>query len=144
MDYKIYKDKYLVYEDGSVWSIISSKFLKPWKQNGGYLVVGLGKSEKILLHRLVMKVFIGDSNLTVDHKDGNKLNNNLYNLEYVTQKENNARMKERVSKRILYKDEEFKSGKELAQFLKIDVSYVYRNIREKKPLRGHLAIRKEI
>ena len=35
-----------------------------------------------------MYAFYGESNLYVNHKDGNKLNNNLENLEYLTAKEN--------------------------------------------------------
>lgn len=36
-------------------------------------------------------LFLGESNLQVDHIDGNKQNNNLNNLEYVTPKENTIR-----------------------------------------------------
>jgi len=35
-----------------------------------------------------MLTFIGPSKLTVNHKDGNKLNNNILNLEYLTAIEN--------------------------------------------------------
>ena len=38
-----------------------------------------------------MEAFKGKSDLTVDHIDGNKLNNNLSNLEYVTAQENTKR-----------------------------------------------------
>ena len=43
-----------------------------------------------------MEAFRGKSGLTVDHKDGNKENNSLSNLEYVKQAENKRRMFERV------------------------------------------------
>ena len=42
----------------------------------------------MLVHRIVMEAFKGKSDLTVDHIDGNKLNNSLDNLEYVTIQEN--------------------------------------------------------
>ena len=129
---KVYKNKYIIYENGSVYSLYSNSFLKPWKQNSGYLMIQCGKGDKWLLHRLVMEVFCGKSKLTVDHIDGNKLNNNLSNLEYVTQAENNRRAKFKNSKRVLYNGSVFISGKELADFLKIDYSYVYKNIREGK------------
>lgn len=42
-----------------------------------------------LVHRLVMASFIGPSHLQVDHRDENKFNNKLSNLQYVTCRENN-------------------------------------------------------
>lgn len=41
------------------------------------------------VHRLVMKAFYGDSKFTVNHKDKNRKNNHLDNLEYLTIGENN-------------------------------------------------------
>ena len=41
-----------------------------------------------LVHRLVAKAFVpGDQSLTVNHKDGKKLNNHADNLEWVTPSE---------------------------------------------------------
>jgi hypothetical protein len=42
------------------------------------------------VHRLVMETFIGDSDLQVNHKDKNGFNNDLENLEYVSNRENNS------------------------------------------------------
>ncbi len=53
----------------------------------GYNTIILGKDSKkytFLVHRLVMREFVGFSELTVNHIDGNKLNNKLENLEYLT------------------------------------------------------------
>lgn len=50
-----------------------------------------GKHKTYLTYRLVAATFLGDyldSNMTVNHKDGNRLNNNINNLEWVTLKEN--------------------------------------------------------
>lgn len=60
----------------------------------GYMTVNLsknGKSNTKRVHKLVANAFLGENNLQVDHIDGNKQNNNLNNLEYVTPKENTNR-----------------------------------------------------
>jgi len=46
------------------------------------------KAVKHLLHRLVLAAFVGPSELQCNHKDGDKSNNNLSNLEYCTCLEN--------------------------------------------------------
>lgn len=59
--------------------------------NSGYLTFQFTISKKrysFLVHRMVMIAFHWESNLSVNHKDGNKLNNKLENLEYYTQKKN--------------------------------------------------------
>lgn len=60
----------------------------------GYLYVGLfknGTSKKIAIHRLVAMAFIDnpESKTQVNHRDGNKLNNHVSNLEWCTVAENN-------------------------------------------------------
>ena len=51
--------------------------------------VQVGVKGCTLLHRLIACTFIGDiTNKTVNHKDGNTLNNHVGNLEIVTIKEN--------------------------------------------------------
>ena len=60
----------------------------------GYMTVNLcknGKSNTKRVHRLVAIAFLGESDLQIDHIDGNKQNNRLDNLEYVTPKENTNR-----------------------------------------------------
>lgn len=70
------------------------KELSQYYSNGGYLAVkitinGIGK--KYLVHRLVIWAFKGINNeLEINHKDGNKHNNNIENLEYCTRSENIA------------------------------------------------------
>lgn len=44
--------------------------------------------KKYMIHRTVMKVFVWDSKLEVNHIDWNPKNNNLTNLEYCTHKQN--------------------------------------------------------
>lgn len=74
--------------------LINENILKPNHTLNGYLKVSLsknGKAKTFLVHLLVARTFIGYSILQIDHIDGNKQNNNISNLEYVTQKENTNR-----------------------------------------------------
>lgn len=60
----------------------------------GYMTVNLsknGKGNTKRVHKLVANAFLGESDLQIDHIDGNKQNNRLDNLEYVTPKENTNR-----------------------------------------------------
>lgn len=68
--------------------------LKPIAHNMGYLAVNLypkdGTQHKRLIHVLVAEAFIPKhfDGLDVNHKDGNKHNNHVSNLEWCTRKEN--------------------------------------------------------
>lgn len=67
------------------------QLLKPKIDKDGYLEVALYKNSKskfYRVHRLVANAFIGESDLTINHKDENKQNNNIENLEYMTTKNN--------------------------------------------------------
>lgn len=68
--------------------------LKPNKTTNGYLKVVLmgsdGSRITVNVHRLVAMAFLENSNegYVVNHKDGNKENNSVENLEWVSPKEN--------------------------------------------------------
>lgn len=71
----------------------SKGYLKPRLSKDGYYSVTLyknGKSKQFKVHRLVAEAFVPNSdNLPqVNHKDENKLNNNVDNLEWCTAKYN--------------------------------------------------------
>lgn len=66
--------------------------LKPSINKYGYLQVGLSINNKLksyTVHRLVAEAFIDNpfNKPTVNHKDGNKLNNFVSNLEWATKSE---------------------------------------------------------
>ena len=70
------------------------KPLRPFFNRTGYKRFhfkprGGGKQQNIMVHRAVAEAFIGPPDgLLVHHKDGDKTNNNLSNLEYVTASQN--------------------------------------------------------
>ena len=48
-----------------------------------------GKQKRYLIHRLVAETFLGkQKNMTVNHKDGNRYNNKVDNLEWLSLKDN--------------------------------------------------------
>lgn len=66
-------------------------YMKPYLSKDGYHALHFRVNKKTIegkLHRLVMLAFAGPSSLEVNHKDGDKLNNSLDNLEYVNRQEN--------------------------------------------------------
>jgi len=78
-------ENYTVYSDGRIYSKRNDRFLKPGTNNDGYLQVSIA-GKKLLVHRLVAQKFIMNSNNLpqVDHKDGNRQNNDMSNLRWVT------------------------------------------------------------
>ena len=86
-------ENYLIFDDGRVWSLVKNLFLKQRTTWGGYLSVGLknnGQSTTRFIHRLLAEAFIPNPNNyeVVNHKDENKLNNSLDNLEWCDAKYN--------------------------------------------------------
>lgn len=71
----------------------NGKFIKPAIDKYGYFRATFsnnGKRKSYYVHRLVAMAYLPlyDDSLQVNHKDGNKLNNNRFNLEMVTLQEN--------------------------------------------------------
>jgi predicted DNA-binding protein YlxM (UPF0122 family) len=98
-DTKTYKqvpfaEDYLINMDGEIYSNKSHKTIQPTPHKGGYLRVKLfcndGKRKAFLLHRVVAETFLDnpDNYPEVNHKDGNKQNNNVSNLEWLTREQN--------------------------------------------------------
>ena len=86
-----YEGRYSITESGGVYSHLSNKWLRAGDDSRGYLHVCLRKDDKTYdhkVHRLVALTYHGPSELTVNHKDGDKRNNHPDNLEYVTRGDN--------------------------------------------------------
>ena len=93
---KEYPD-YIISEAGDIFSTLNRKVTKlsPGRKSSGYRFVGLrcgsgGKAKYEMVHRLVAKTFISnpDNKPEVNHKDGDKDNNSVQNLEWALPKEN--------------------------------------------------------
>lgn len=84
--------EYLVSDDGTIFSK-RGKPLKPSINHKGYEMVNLlvnGRRIGIAVHTLVARAFCEGytEGYTVNHKDGNKLNNCSSNLEWITSYDN--------------------------------------------------------
>ena len=97
-DIEGYEGLYQVSNKGRVKSLNygrtgKEKILRPGKNNDGYLIVILyknGKKKNFRIHRLVAKAFLTNPNnlLEVNHRDENKENNHVENLEWCDRKYN--------------------------------------------------------
>ena len=83
----------IVSNTGKVRSLLLDREIKAFVSNRGYLRIALckGKRKKYVhVHRLVAEAFIPNPNgyTDVDHIDGNKLNNNADNLQWLSRGDN--------------------------------------------------------
>lgn len=95
-----YEGLYKISSLGEVFAIKRKKIRKPTINKDGYYRVylcGNNKKSTLLIHRIVAEAFLDKNNykravgekekpivLVVNHKDENKLNNNVENLEWCT------------------------------------------------------------
>lgn len=105
-----FSNDYRISSDGTVVSLKYNKMkiLKPVLRSNGYVSVVLrqdNKSIPMYVHRLVAITFLKnkENKEVVNHKNGVKTDNNLDNLEWVTQSENLHHLK---SVRDMYRDME--------------------------------------
>lgn len=117
---------YLVYSDGRVYSKKTNRFLSGKVDNVGYLTYGLaigdnlssnGKrklSKMVYAHRLVAQLFLDnpENYPYVHHKDENKLNNNVDNLEWVSAKMNTFYYNQQRKTKRTYKPKYFEKNLE--------------------------------
>ena len=108
-------EKYEVSNLGKVRNIKSGRILKPYLTKKGYLMHLLYENNKqnhLLLHRIIATAFIDnpEEKPQVNHIDENKLNNDLSNLEWCTERENaihgtrTKRVAEKLSQKVIQLD----------------------------------------
>lgn len=99
---KNYEGLYQVSNKGNIKSLaridyhnhhIKERILKPVANNNGYVIVCLykdGKGKRFTVHRIVAMSFLENSNnyTEINHKDEDKTNNCVENLEWCTHKQN--------------------------------------------------------
>jgi len=100
-DIEGYEGLYAITPDGHLYSYMRNGvgnwwggFRTPFVNSRGYLQITLSKKgvkKKFLMHRLVATYFIPnpDNKEAVHHRDHNRHNNHVDNLEWVTTEENN-------------------------------------------------------
>lgn len=91
---KNYEDLYEVSNKGSIKTLRYSKLLKPGLGGNGYFTVSLtkdGKARSHYIHRLIAEHFLDGyfAGAHINHKNKDRTDNSLENLEWVTQAENN-------------------------------------------------------
>lgn len=109
------------YEINELGQVRNTKFnnrlLKAYNNGNGYINVDLfknGKSHPIGVHVLLMTYFgEGERKAHVNHKDGNRSNNSLENLEWTTSSENHKH-RFHVLKRTAVRDN--KTGRWIKEF----------------------------
>ncbi len=89
-----FESRYLITREGQVMNLANNTFLTPILNPNGYLKVGLaigdGRHQQVSIHRLVALHYIPNpyGHPQVNHKDGNKGNNYVENLEWCSTTEN--------------------------------------------------------
>lgn len=90
-----YNNKYMASNLGRIKSLWRKKeiIMKQREKNNGYMIVNLSDGERVVtrhVHRLVAEAHIGllPDGITINHKDFNKKNNHIDNLELMSIKEN--------------------------------------------------------
>ncbi len=154
-DIQGYEGLYQVSNFGRVKSLKTNRILKGSQINSGYLEVVLCKNKihkHLLVHRLVAQAFIENSNnkKEVNHIDGDKQNNNVINLEWVTRSENElhsyqslGKKNKVVNKKAIYlideqgNKQEFNSIKACAKFLNVNDGLIHNYIKEDKKYKGY-------
>jgi len=131
---------FLISRDARIYNSTRKQFLTP-RKTGVYMGVVLDK-EPLCIHRLIATHFIDkpenyDDNWIVNHKDGDKLNNGIENLEWMSASDNTRHMYETGTRKdarpILQKD---LAGNIIKEYL--NAGHVSRELDRGRPINGQI------
>ena len=141
-----FNKNYFVNINGNISNVNTGRVLKPFIGSSGYLQVTLFNGIKncnYSVHRIVCSHFLPNPNnyRTVNHKDGNKKNNSLINLEWCSHSQNmkhayfTGLRKGKKSKKIIdaTTGNRYNSVAELSKILKCSKPAIYMHINTGKP-----------
>lgn len=83
--------RYIISNLGRIINTTTGGFVKPMLNNSGYYKLTNSYTKtNCYIHREVARLFLGEipEGFIVNHKDGNKLNNSVDNLEIISQSDN--------------------------------------------------------
>ena len=111
---QICNDKnYKIQKDGTILTLVEKTGKVSIKNNWRFLSITTTelnykyvkyKTKQLCLHRVLYQKFLGNLNdfFTINHKDGNPANNDLTNLELVSQAENNLHSYRVLNRKVNY------------------------------------------
>ena len=111
--------------------IDEEKILYQEKNTTGYNTVKLHKNGKAIkknVHRIVAETFLQnkENKKTVNHKDGNKTNNNISNLEWATYGENNQHAFTILGKKGAFLGKATSNSRKV---MRLDTKEIFRSVR---------------
>ena len=88
--YEILPDNYTVDSDGHLWNRLTNREIGNRPDNKGYLTVTLPNCKRVRIHKIVALAFVGgyEPGLTVDHINGDKTDNRVENLQWLSNADN--------------------------------------------------------